>query len=82
MLLERLAQANAPSRVGVVVGGDGVKGIFGSLLDPFRRSEVHVSLAKVDTVRGEVGSTGCSIEGDRWPPSEHPGRRRDGWTHA
>ena len=43
--------------MGVMVCGDGVQCFFRGLLDPLRRSKVHVSLAKVDTVRWKIGST-------------------------
>lgn len=55
--LDRLPQANTTLRVRVVVGCDSVKGFFCSSGDPRRWSEVHVALAKVYTVTGQVGST-------------------------
>jgi hypothetical protein len=48
----------------VMVVGNSIQRLLRCLLDPLWRAEIHIALTKIDTVRGEIGSTvvGLSCE--------------------
>ena len=58
VVFESLPQTWTAFGMGVVVGRDGVQCLLCRLSNPLRGSEVHVPLAQIDAVRGEIGSTG------------------------
>jgi len=56
-VLDSFPQPDPTFRMGVMIGCDVSQSQFGCFCDPQRGSKVHVALAKVDTIRGEVGNT-------------------------
>ena len=55
-----------------------LQGLLSSSLDPFRRCKVHVPLAEVNAIRGEVRSTGCVNQHESWHESYWVGALEDG----
>jgi hypothetical protein len=72
VLLDRLAETDAALGVGVVVFGDTLESSVCGLSDPFRRGKIHVALAHVYAVGGEIDDTGgtMSDQGRLWMSHE------------
>ena len=57
VVLNGLPKPYPALRVGVVVRNDGGQGVASGVCDPLGRCKVHVSLAEVNAVGRQVGST-------------------------